>query len=74
MWIKSGVWEWLAFACVCAGGLVIMGCEGNMQVGAPFNGRTCAAGVVLVVLALVFLLPKSGKSAAGRCTGCGGTP
>ena len=55
MWIKSGVWEWLALACTCAGGLIMMGCEGNMQVGAPFNGKANAAGIVLLVLALVFM-------------------
>ena len=68
MWIKSGVWEWLSFSCLCVGGLTMMGCEGNMQVGAPFNGRACAAGMVLIVLALVFQrLAITAKEREVRC-------
>ena len=68
MWIKSGVWEWLSFSCLCVGGLTMMGCEGNMQVGAPFNGRACAAGIVLLVLALVFQrLAITAKEREERC-------
>lgn len=68
MWIKSGVWEWLSFSCLCVGGLTMMGCEGNMQVGAPFNGRACAVGMTLLVLALVFLrLAITAKEREERC-------
>lgn len=68
MWIKSGVWEWLFFSCLCVGGLIMMGCEGNMQVGAPFNGRACAVGMALIVLALVFLrLAITAEEREERC-------
>ena len=68
MWIKSGVWEWLFFSCLCVGGLIMMGCEGNMQVGAPFNGRACAVGMALIVLALVFMrLAITAEEREERC-------
>ena len=55
MWIKSGVWAWLAAACGCVGLLYSMGLEGNAQVGAAVTGGQAATALVLILLALAFL-------------------